>query len=65
MYAVINLETGVIRKLSYSRQECLEEQRFLARFDETCVIVEIPQMMLDDFGAQLLALHKEEVSDID
>ena len=64
MYAVINLETGVIRKLSYSRQRCLEEQRFLASIDETCVIVEVPQMMFDHFGAQLLALHNgEEVSD--
>lgn len=63
MYAVINLETGVIRRLSYSREVCLEEQRFLASFDETCVIVEVPQLMFDHFGAQLLTLYKEEVSE--
>ena len=63
MYAVITVETGVIRLMSFSYVECIERVNFYNSYDDLCVIVKVPQLMLDDFGAQLLALHKEEVSD--
>ena len=64
MYAVISVETGVIRLMSFSYDECIERVNFCNSYDDQCVIAKVPQLMLDDFGARLLELHiQEEVSE--
>lgn len=61
MYAVLSEKTGVIRIITSSMVECMAAKDFMESVGDRCVVVEIPQLMLDDFGAQLLALHKEKV----
>ena len=63
MYAVIGEKTGVIRHMSESFTICESWVEFGVSYGDPCVIVEVPQLMLDDFGAQLLALYKEGVSE--
>lgn len=63
MYATISRETGVVRTISWDRTVCEAEQKFQESFGERHLVVKIPQMMLDGFGAQLLALYKEVVSE--
>lgn len=63
MYAVLSEKTGVIRTITSSLVECMATRDFSESFGDPCIVVEIPQLMLDDFGLQLLAIHNEEVSE--
>ena len=62
MYATISREFGVIRHISWYREECEACMYEQAHNGDSCAVVEIPQLMLDDFGSQLLEFWKEEVS---
>ena len=65
MYAVVNVEHGVIRLMSHSYEECIEHVNFCNSVDDQCVIIKVPQLMLDQFGMELLlqALPAEEVTE--
>lgn len=54
MYAIINSNTGVIRIITSSLVECTATRDFLDSVGDECVMVKVPQMMLDEFGRKLL-----------
>ena len=56
MYAVVGEKTGVIRHMSESFTICESWEKYGTSYGDPCVIVKVPQLMLDDFGARLLAL---------
>lgn len=62
MYAVLSEKTGVVRVITSNMVECMATKDFMESVGDRCVVVEIPQMMLDEFGSQLLKL-REEVSE--
>ena len=59
MYAVLSKKTGVVRVITASLVECMATKDFLESTGDACVLVEVPQMMLDEFGSKLLKLTEE------
>ena len=63
MYAVLSKKTGVIRVITASVDECMATKDFLESTGDTCVLVEVPQMLLDEFGSKLLKFQEEVTHD--